>query len=256
MHSLHSHAAEADAATSGSLIRWAGSYDLVVWLLTFGRAAQLRERTADLAAIQPGETVLEVGCGTGQLSQRARARAGPAGRVYGIDPSAEMIAVARRKAARAQVEIDFRVASIEALPFSDASIDVVLSSLMMHHLPGDLKSRGLAEVRRILKPGGRLLIVDMKRPGGVLSHLALSTLVHGGHMRHAVQDLPPLITAAGFEPLRTGDVGFLSLGYVLARVPDSVGLPEVGVAQADHGHGQGGKRAADRDRPLRADQVG
>jgi ubiquinone/menaquinone biosynthesis C-methylase UbiE len=220
MHILHghSHTAEGDAATSGQLIRWARWYDLMVTLLTFGRAARLRERTADLAGIKTGETVLEVGCGTGQLSQRARRRVGPNGRVHGIDPSGEMIQVARQKAARAGLDIDYRVASIEALPFPDASVDVVLSSLMMHHLPADLKARGLAEVKRVLKPDGRLLIVDMKRPSGLLSHLTLATLIHG-HSSHGVQDLPTLTTAAGFETLRSGDVGYLSLGYVLAGVP-------------------------------------
>jgi len=97
-HRLHGHQAEADAATQGRLIRWARWYDLTVTLLTLGRAPATRERTAELAALTPGESVLEVGCGTGELSQRARMRVGPSGQVWGIDPSAEMIAVARGKA--------------------------------------------------------------------------------------------------------------------------------------------------------------
>jgi demethylmenaquinone methyltransferase/2-methoxy-6-polyprenyl-1,4-benzoquinol methylase/phosphoethanolamine N-methyltransferase len=88
----------------------------------------MREQAADLAALRPGESVLEVGCGTSELTQRVRARVGPTGDVYGIDPSAEMIAVARQKSARAGLGIDYRVATIEALPFPDASFDVVLSS--------------------------------------------------------------------------------------------------------------------------------
>jgi demethylmenaquinone methyltransferase/2-methoxy-6-polyprenyl-1,4-benzoquinol methylase/phosphoethanolamine N-methyltransferase len=162
------HAAGADAATRGRLIRWARFYDPLVAVATLGRAPAMREQAAELAALRPGESVLEVGCGTGELTQRARARVGPSGRVYGIDPSAEMIAVARQKSARKNLGIDYRVATIEALPFPEANFDVVLSSLMMHHLPEDLKSLGLGEVRRVLKPDGRLLIVDFKRGSGLL----------------------------------------------------------------------------------------
>src|SRR5204863_5051830 len=124
----------------------------------------LRRTTVELAGIQPAERVLEVGCGTGDVAIAASERTGTGGAVYAIDPSPEMIAVARDKAARARRAVDFQVGVIEALAFPDASFDVVLSSLMMHHLPNDLKRRGLAEIARVLKPDGRLLIVDFKRP--------------------------------------------------------------------------------------------
>ncbi len=214
-----SHArASADASTRGHLIHWARFYDASVFLCTLGRAGAMREEAADLAAIRPGESVLEVGCGTGELTRRARARAGSAAFVCGIDPSAEMIAVARVKSERSGLGIDYRVAAIEALPFVDASFDVVLSSLMMHHLPEDLKALGLAEVRRVLKPGGRLLIVDMKRPSGRLAWLSLPLLLHA-RMTHDVQDLPAIVSAAGFADVQTGDTRFRPLGFVAARAP-------------------------------------
>src|SRR5919199_6968659 len=139
-----------DATTAGQVLHWAHVYDLFGNIVTLGRAAAMRDQTVDLAALRSGERVLEVGCGTGEVAQRARARVGPTGQVSGIDPSAEMIAVAQRKAARARLDIEYRVGAIEALPYPDASFDVVLSSLMMHHLPDDLKPAGLAEVRRVL----------------------------------------------------------------------------------------------------------
>src|SRR5207244_5874484 len=111
-----------------------------------GRAAAMREQTVELAELRPGERALEVGCGTGEVAQRARVGVGADGHVSGIDPSADMIGVAQRKATRAGLDIDYRVGAIEALPYADASFDVVLSSLMMHHLPDALKSAGLAEV--------------------------------------------------------------------------------------------------------------
>jgi ubiquinone/menaquinone biosynthesis C-methylase UbiE len=218
MFGQHGHVTAADATTRGHLIRWARLYDPLVNLVTLGRATAMRAQAADLAAIRPGESVLDVGCGTGELTRRALIRVGPTGRVCGIDPSAEMIAVARRKAARAGVGIDYRVAAIEALPLPDATFDVVLSSFMMHHLPDDLKPRGLAEVRRVLKPGGRLLIVDLKRPSGFLSRLTLTALIHHG-MPLGVQDLPPVVAAAGFAEVESGETRFRSLGFVSARVP-------------------------------------
>jgi ubiquinone/menaquinone biosynthesis C-methylase UbiE len=72
-----------------------------------------------------------------------------------------MVAVAKKSSARMATPIEFRVAPIEHLPFDDGEFDAALSSLMLHHLPDDLKDRGLAEVRRVLKPGGRLVVVDL-----------------------------------------------------------------------------------------------
>lgn len=217
MFGHHRPAASLDASTRGHLIHWAQLYDPLVTLLTLGRASAMREQTADLAALQPGDSVLDVGCGTGELASRAARRVGPTGAVSGIDPSAAMIDVARRKAARRGLDIDYRVAAIEALPFADATFDVVLSSLMMHHLPHDLKPLGLAEVRRVLKPAGRLLIVDMKRPSGRFAWLTLTTLIHH-RAADGVQDLPPVVAAAGFVDVRSGETRFRSLGFVSARV--------------------------------------
>jgi hypothetical protein len=73
-------------------------------------------------------------------------------------------------------------------------------------------------VRRVLKPGGRLLIVDMKRATGLLSRLALPIVLHGG-MTHGVQDLPAVVSGAGFVDVATGDTRFRTLGFVAAHVP-------------------------------------
>src|SRR6185369_6564893 len=133
------------------------------------------------ALIKPGDSVLDVGCGTGEVTIPAKMSAGQTGHVYGIDPAPEMIPVARNKAARKGLAIDFRVGVIEALPFPDASMDVVTSSLMMHHLSDDLRTRGLAEIYRVLKPGGRLLVFDFMRPTkSFLNHLMINLTMHHG----------------------------------------------------------------------------
>jgi ubiquinone/menaquinone biosynthesis C-methylase UbiE len=222
MRHLHGHRSvpglHEAPATRGRLIRWAKYYDASVSVLMLGRRAQLRQQTVALARIQPSERVLEVGCGTGDVALAASAYVGPSGAVAGIDPAPEMIAVARAKAARAARAVDFQVGVIEALAFPDGTFDVVLSSLMMHHLPDDLKRQGLAEIARVLKPGGRVLIVDIKRPTGRLGRAMLTLMLHGG-LERGIQDLPPMLRTAGFTHIEVGNTGFRTLGFVRGQTP-------------------------------------
>jgi len=211
----HFHTVEQPAQTEGRLIRWAPHYDLAVNITTLGQARHLRRMTVDQALIKPGDNVLDVGCGTGEVTLLAKTRAKD-GKVYGIDPAPEMIAVARNKAARKGLEIDFRVGVIESLPFTDASIDVVTSSLMMHHLPDELKARGLAEIYRILKPDGRLLIADFMRPtGSFFNHLFIAFTRHQG-LESGIEDLPTWLEEAGFSQIAKLEEQILIIGFVRA----------------------------------------
>src|SRR6266498_132167 len=211
----HSHSIEQPAQTEGKLIRWAPYYDLAVNLSSLGHARLLRKMTVDNALIKSGDSVLDVGCGTGEVALLAKTRAKD-GKVYGIDPGPEMIAVARSKAAQKKLDVDFRVGVIESLPFPDSSIDVVTSSLMMHHLPYDLKRRGLAEVYRVLKPGGRLLIADFLRPtGSFVSHLFIAFTRHRG-LKNGIEDLRKFLNQAGFTQITQPDGNILVIGFVRA----------------------------------------
>jgi len=210
----HTHANEQPAQTQGRLIRWASNYDLSVNLLSLGQSWRLRRMTAEYALIKPGDNVLDVGCGTGDVALQGKVLAGQDGHVYGIDPAPEMIAVAKSKAARKGLTIDFRLGVIEALPFTDASLDVVTSSLMMHHLPDDLKMRGLAEIYRVLKPGGRVLIFDFMRPTkSFLNHLFISLTMHHG-LQFGIEDLPRMLETAHFSEAKKLDEKFLLFGFV------------------------------------------
>ena len=94
----------------------------------------------------------------------ARARAAADGEVHGNDAAPEMIQEAQRKADEKKLDIQYQVGLIEDVPYPDDKFDVVLSSLMLHHLPRDLKRRGIAEIARVLKPGGRFFAVDVDPP--------------------------------------------------------------------------------------------
>jgi ubiquinone/menaquinone biosynthesis C-methylase UbiE len=214
-HSSHSHSADMPVQTEGRLIRWAPYYDFVTNFMTLGQARRLRRVTVDQALINPGDSVLDVGCGTGEVTLAAKKRARD-GHVYGIDPAPEMIAVARKKATRKGLNIDFRVGVIEALAFPDSSLDVITSSLMMHHLPEDLKVRGLAEIYRVLKPGGRLLIADFMRPtGSFLNHLFIAFTRHQG-LQKGIEDMQGLLRKAGFGQITQAEEKVLVIGFVRA----------------------------------------
>jgi demethylmenaquinone methyltransferase/2-methoxy-6-polyprenyl-1,4-benzoquinol methylase/phosphoethanolamine N-methyltransferase len=141
---------------------------------------------------------------------------GEAGAVTGIDASPEMIEVARANAAQDGQMVDFRQGLIEALDFPDQSLDVVLSSLMFHHLPGDLQEQGLSEIYRVLKPGGRLLVVDLMRPNRFIGHLQMTLFFHGA-LTHGVEDLPRLMQPLGFEAIEHGRLAVGPIGFVLGR---------------------------------------
>ena len=198
-------------ATAGHVLHWAARYDLLVWLLTHGRARAFRERLVNLAHLASGESVLDVGCGTGSLAIAAKGRVG-AGAVFGIDPSPAMIARATSKAAKAGIDVCFRNGVAEALPFPDAQFDVVLSTLMLHHLPHKLRQQCAGEIRRVLKPQGRVLVVDFAqaRPkSGGLAHFH-----RHGHVQP--RDVVALLEEARLRTVESGPVGISSLHFVLA----------------------------------------
>ena len=201
--------------THGMTMNWAAPfYDMYCGAVGLGQG--FRDQTLQAAAIQPGETILDVGCGTGVLTRRACDAAGPAGSAIGIDPAQHMIRVAKENAQRLGSRAEFKVAAIEQLPFENARFDVVLSSLMLHHLPPDLKRQGLREVYRVLKPGGRFIVADFYRPANPLWWpVAWPFLFMPTTADNLRGKLPVFFREAGFDLVemrgrRAGIVTFLS----------------------------------------------
>src|SRR5688572_31569590 len=103
------------------VVTWAGRYDFLIWLLTFGRESRFRELLLAPARLKQGESVLDVGCGTGSLALVAKRIVGPAGKVHGIDASVPMVARAKSPAHRRRVDAHFAVARAAALPLPDGA---------------------------------------------------------------------------------------------------------------------------------------
>ncbi|HYN93089.1 MAG TPA: class I SAM-dependent methyltransferase [Pilimelia sp.] len=118
----------------------------------------------DRADVRPGQRVVEIGSGTGNLLLLA-ARRHPEAELIGLDPDPAGLARTARKAARARLTVRLERGFAGALPFPDASVDRVLSAFMLHHLAPAEKERALAEVRRVLRPGGQFHAVDMDGHG-------------------------------------------------------------------------------------------
>jgi len=193
-------------------------YDPLVKLVG---ADRVRRKLFDQAGIRPGDKVLDVGCGTGTLAVLSK-RLAPGAEIIGLDPDPKALARAHRKAQRAHVSVQFDEGFADVLPYADASIDRVLSSLMLHHLPTAAKQKALLEVRRVLKPGGSFHLLDFSEPKAHLHRF--SDLVHMLHA-HQLQDnteerLLIWMREAGFAQPRITGTGRLmgSITYFMASV--------------------------------------
>jgi demethylmenaquinone methyltransferase/2-methoxy-6-polyprenyl-1,4-benzoquinol methylase len=130
--------------------------------MTAGLHHQWRERAVDLARIGPGSDALDICCGTGDLALELRRRIGPDGRVVGSDFSEPMLELAREKAGEEGLGVEFGWADALDLPYGDASFDAVTIGFGARNL-ADL-DKGLSEMARVLRPGGRLVILEITRP--------------------------------------------------------------------------------------------
>jgi demethylmenaquinone methyltransferase/2-methoxy-6-polyprenyl-1,4-benzoquinol methylase len=143
--------------------RIAGHYDAMNSLMTAGLHHRWRQRTAARAELTEGDRALDICCGTGDLALELAGYVGPAGSVIGCDFSEPMLELARAKSvARWATTVRFEYADALNLPYDDAQFDAVTVGFGVRNL-ADL-DRGLAEMTRVLKPGGRLVILEITQP--------------------------------------------------------------------------------------------
>ncbi len=204
---MHNHKNGQEQTTTGRTIPWARFYDVLVWIITLGKAKHIRASALAMAQLKAGQKVLDVGCGTGDLTLQAAKLAMPGGEVCGIDASGKMIEIAKKKNRDAGAQVNFQQGIMEQLNFSDNYFDVILCFLVMHHLPQDVKEKSLAEIKRVLKPGAHAVIVDLesKSEGNFLTRISdLIIHLHGGHkaMENNLSNLIPLTKGIGLAESR------------------------------------------------------
>jgi ubiquinone/menaquinone biosynthesis C-methylase UbiE len=191
----------------------------------YGREREFKRRVLRAAELKPGERVLDLGCGTGTLALMAR-ETEPGIEIEGLDADPEILATARSKAERAGESIRFVQGMSTELPYGDGELDVVLSTLFFHHLRDADKGATASEIRRVLKPGGRVIVGDVGRPQDLLMRVAVAATVQLLDGRETTQSnvdgaLPRVFESCGF-----GDVA------VVDRMRTPVGTLET-VAASD-----------------------
>jgi ubiquinone/menaquinone biosynthesis C-methylase UbiE len=196
-------------------------FDPCLRLTTRERA--FKTRLLDQAAIEPGQRVLDLGCGTGTLAIWAKQHE-PGAEVVGLDGDPAVLERGRRKAAGAGVDVRLDEGMSFDLPYEDASFDCVLSSLFFHHLMPDAKARTAAEVARVLRPGGQLHVADFGPPTDPYTWAAINVLRRFDGMANTRDNvegrLPAIFTEAGLTDARERGrmrVAFGALWFYSAR---------------------------------------
>jgi demethylmenaquinone methyltransferase / 2-methoxy-6-polyprenyl-1,4-benzoquinol methylase len=146
--------------------RIAPRYDAANTALSVGQHRRWRKKLVRWSKARPGDDVLDVATGTGDLAFRFRERLGSRGRVIGIDFSKKMLAVARKKAVQSGAAVEFREGDALALPFRAGSFDIASIAFGIRNV--DDPKKGLAEMARVVKPGGRVCVLEFGQPGGPL----------------------------------------------------------------------------------------
>lgn len=174
-------------------------YDPVIhWVF---QETRFKQQLVNQANIQPGQRVLDLGCGTGTLTLLIK-QTYPDANVLGLDGDTRVLARAHAKAEKASMPLAFNVGMAFQLPYPDQTFDRVLTSLVLHHLTTENKQRTLHEVYRVLQPGGALYVLDFGKPHNTLAYLISHLVRHFERVADNIQGLlPGMFGQAGFTSI-------------------------------------------------------
>lgn len=200
-----------ELAMKEQLEKMVDSYDSYMRRITFGREDHLRDKSLCAAVVNAGDYVLDIGSGTGTLALAAKKKVGVSGRVNGIDVIPGMIEVSKQKVKRAHEDVSFDLGSMADIPFEANTFDVVICSFMIFHVAEKTRQKGLSEIHRVLKPNGKLFIVDLGLPRGNIQRM-LAKLFLGFMINHELDELSPSFQESRFADITNGKVNFKLLG--------------------------------------------
>ena len=192
-----------------SLTKW---YDFTVSLLGFGH--RFKKRVIKHLSLKPDETVLDIGCGPGMLLKILKDQ-WPSVKAIGIDPDQQSLGLARNRLKAHQVQL-FQ-AFAESLPLPDSSVDVCVSTLVFHHIPNEIKLSAIQEMKRVLKPGGRTLIIDF----GPTKNFYIRAILSYENKEYLAGNfnglIPKYLEQTGFTGIEIIDHSFPAIYYVRAK---------------------------------------
>ncbi len=168
-----------------------------------GLGGKYRQRVVAMLDIPPQKReVLDAGCGSGSLTIEVK-RKFPNSVLSAVDADSRILEIAKKKAVTMQQEILFRKSFLQEMPFEDYSFDVVYSSLVFHHLNSDTKMRAMKEIYRVLKPKGKLVLIDFgQATGKILPILSWFTLLFEEGEDNYKGNIPKMLLAAGFTQVK------------------------------------------------------
>jgi ubiquinone/menaquinone biosynthesis C-methylase UbiE len=208
---------ECSVPTRGRTLDYAASvYDWLSPLMTFGHEKRMGQIALELLNLQGHEKIIDIGCGTGSLTIEAgrKLTAEKGGSIIGIDAAAKMIVLARKKA-MGMPQIRFDVSAAEKLGYDDQTFDMAISTFFFHHIDAELKNAALNEMWRVLKKGGKAVIVDVDIPTTLFGKIC----AWSGYILFRQEEIRENIEGKLRQAMRQsrfGDFQFVSshLGYV------------------------------------------
>ena len=182
-----------------------------------GLGGRFKMKILDSVALSDGLVVADIGCGTGVFLKVAKQKH-PRVTFMGLDPDRQALAIAERRLAKANLDVELTEAFAESLPLADGSVDMVFSTLAFHHMPDEIKQKAIREIFRILKPGGFVVITDFGPSSKFLFSWLLPVFENVEYLRGNLQGhIRKYLQEAGFVDIDIrADISILRLELIKA----------------------------------------